>query len=141
MLCRFHSRRAEPRKGAATVEFAILLPLLAFMFVVAVDFSRVFYDLLIVHNCARNGALYGCDNPGNAADTVGIQTAALADASNLNPPPTITSTTGSDGAGPYVEVTVAFQFQTITNYPGIPNTLNLTRTVRMRVSPRVPDFN
>jgi Flp pilus assembly protein TadG len=123
------------------VELAILLPFLAFIFVVAADYSRVFYASMIVNTCARNGALYGCDSPANAADTTGIQNAALADAVNLTPTPTVTSTTGTDASGSeYVEVTVSFQFQTITNYPIIPNTVNLSRTVRMRVSPVVPEF-
>jgi Flp pilus assembly protein TadG len=140
MLCRT-PRRPAPRRAVAAVEFAVLLPFLAFIFVVTVDFSRIFYDALILSNCARNGALYGCANPRNSQDTTGIQNAALADATNLSPAPTVTSTTGTNSDGNYVQVTVTFTFQTITNYPGIPNTITLTRTVQMRVSPTLPDFN
>jgi Flp pilus assembly protein TadG len=123
------------------VELAILLPFLAFILVVAVDFSRIFYASMTLNNCARNGALYGCDNPANAQDTAGIQSAALADAPNLSPAPAVTSTTGTDADGPYVEVTVSWQFQTITSYPGVPSPVNLVRKVRMRVSQTVPNFN
>jgi Flp pilus assembly protein TadG len=124
------------------VELAVLLPFLAFIFVVAADYSRIFYAKMTINTCARNGALYGCDNPTKAADTVGIQNAALADASNLNPSPTVTSTTGTDSDGNnYVEVTVSCQFQTITNFPGIPSSVTLSRTVRMRVTPLLPSFN
>jgi Flp pilus assembly protein TadG len=141
MLYRTPNSRTAPRKGVAAVELAVLLPFLAFIFVVTVDFSRIFYDALILSNCARNGALYACANPTNSLDTTGIQNAALADASNLSPTPTVTSTTGTNSDGNYVQVTVTWTFQTITNYPGIPSTITLTRTVQMRVSPRVPDFS
>jgi Flp pilus assembly protein TadG len=130
------------RKGAAAVELAILLPLLAFLFVIGVDYSRLFYYSLTVANCARNGALYGCDPTQDAAASpyTSIQQAALADASSLSPTPTVTSSYGSDSSGNYVEVTVTYQFQTITNYPGVPNTINISRTVRMMMIPAVPNF-
>ena len=96
------------RKGAAAVELAILLPFLAFLFVVAVDFGRVFYYSLTIENCARNGALYGSDPFEPAQSTYAtVSDAALADAGNIQPPPTITSVNGTDTAGnKYVEVTV-----------------------------------
>jgi Flp pilus assembly protein TadG len=131
--------RPAPRCGVAAVELAILLPFLAFILVVTVDYS--YYTELTLNNCARNGALYACNNPTCAADTTGIQNAALADAGNISPAPTVTSTTGTDSDGTYVSVTVSYTFNTITNYPGIPNSVNLARTVRMRVSPVSPDFS
>jgi Flp pilus assembly protein TadG len=136
------NKLATRRKGAAAVELAILLPLLAFLFVIGVDYSRLFYHSLTVANCARNGALYGCDPTRDAAASpyTSIQQAALADASTLSPTPTVTSSYGSDSSGNYVEVTVTYQFQTITNYPFVPNTVNISRTVRMMMIPAVPNF-
>src|SRR5262245_46905510 len=130
------------RNGAAAVELAILLPLLAFLFVIAVDYSRLFYYSLTVANCARNGALYGCDptQDGISSPYSSIQQAALADATSLSPTPTVTSTYGSDSSGNYVEVTVTYQFHTITNYPGVSNTVDISRTVRMMMIPAVPNF-
>jgi Flp pilus assembly protein TadG len=133
--------RPARRRAAAAVELAFLAPVLAFLFVIAVDYCRVFYDAVILANCARNGAVYGCTDPAHAADTAGISDAALADAKNISPAPTVTSATGTDGEGNYVEVTVTHQFHTITQFPGIQSITPLTRTVRMRVSPVVPDFN
>ena len=40
------------------VEFAMLLPLFAFLLVAGIDFARVYYGQQIITNCARNGALY-----------------------------------------------------------------------------------
>jgi Flp pilus assembly protein TadG len=39
-------------RGAATVELAVLLPFLCFLFVAAVDSARVLYDGITVQNCA-----------------------------------------------------------------------------------------
>ncbi len=129
------------RRAAATVELAILAPLLAFLVAVGADYSRVFFHAQVVANCARNGALYGCGDPTHAADTAAIKAAALADAGDLSPAPDITSTTGSDADGNYVEVTATYTFNTLLNYPGIPTSTTVTRTVRMRVSPVIPDFS
>jgi Flp pilus assembly protein TadG len=119
---------------------AVLLPFLCFIFCVAVDYARIFYFSLTVENCARSGAIYGSD-PLAAAQSPfsSIQQAALADASNLTPQPTVTSANGTDSAGnPYIDVTAVWNFGTITNYPGIPSSVTLTRTVRVRVAPTVP---
>lgn len=112
-----------------------MLPLLAFLFVITVDFGRVFYYSQIVENCARKGAIYGCDAVTAAQSPyASLQAAALADATNLNPKPTVTSTKGTDTSGnPYVQVTVSWPFNTATAFPGIPNSVNLSRTVQMRV--------
>jgi Flp pilus assembly protein TadG len=141
MPVRTLSHAGGRRRAAATVELALLAPLLLFLCVVAADYSRLFYHAQVVTNCARNGALYGCGDPTHAADGSGIAAAALADAPDLSPAPAVTSTTGSDADGNYVEVTAIWTFHTLTSYPGIPATTTISRTARMRVSPVVPDFH
>ena len=124
------------RRGAAAVELAVLLPFLTYLLVGAVDFARVFYYSLTVMNCAREGAIYASTNAANAANTTGIQNAALADAAGVGPDPTVSSLTGTDGSGnAVVTVTVSYPFKTITSYPGIPSPITLVRTVQMRVLP------
>lgn len=128
------------RRGAAVVELALLAPLLCVLFVAAVDFSRVFYFSVTVNNCARNGALYGCGDPAKAIDTTGIATAAKLDATNLNSTKLqVSSKTDSSTSPTYVDVTVTYPFTTFTSYPGIPSPITLTRTVRARVSPYLPN--
>lgn len=131
-------RATHLRRGAATVELAVLLPIIAFLFVIAVDFARVFYFSQIIENCARQGALYASDPKAPAYNLyTTVQDAALADAPGLSPQPTVSSTTGTDSAGnAYVAVTVTWQFQTITGFPGVPNNVNLSRTVQVRQSPQ-----
>jgi Flp pilus assembly protein TadG len=131
-------RKPSPnaRPAAAAVELAVLLPVLAFLFVIAVDFGRIFYYSQVVENCARQGALYASDSKAPAAALYSsVQQAALADAPNLSPQPTVTSANGTDGSGNgYVTVTVSWTFQTITSYPGVPN-VTLSRTIQMRTAP------
>ena len=151
-------RKQRARRAAAAVEFAVLAPFLAFLFVIAVDWARVFYYSIAVRNCARNGALYLSQKQSakttsspytdsgyvnlyvNSANPV--TAAALADAPDLTPTPTVTSTTGSDRYGPYVEVTVSYAFQTVTNFSVakfvVPSNTNVTSTVRMYVPPESP---
>ena len=123
------------RRGSSAVELALVLPLLGLLFLITVDFARLYYHYSIVTNCARNGALYGSD-PTAAPESPysDVTAAALADAPDLSPQPTVSSTNGTDSSGnSYVEVMVVYPFTTISSYPGLPNPINLTRTVRMRV--------
>jgi Flp pilus assembly protein TadG len=139
MLAHPRSRVPGSRRATAAVELAVLLPFLVFVFVIGIDFARVFYHCITLTNCARNGAVYGSADPTHAADAAGIQAAALADATNLSPTPTITSAPGTDADGhPCVQVTATYTFQMITSYVGIPSAFNLSRTVQMRVAPVLP---
>ena len=128
------SRKCTSRRGAAAVELALLLPVLLFLFVAIIDFGRVFYYSQTVENSARAGALYLSDDDAIATSPyANVTAAALADASNLSPQPTVASSNGTDASGnPYVRVTVSWSFHLIINYPGIPGTVSLARTVQMR---------
>jgi Flp pilus assembly protein TadG len=136
-------QRQVRRRGAAVVELAILLPLLIFLFVVAVDFARVFYLSVTLQNCARAGALYASD-PYVADESAfaSTQAAALSDATNIVPAPTITQASGTDAAGrSYVEVTATSTFKSIARVPGVPAQLNVNRKVRMYVAAISPNGN
>ena len=137
MQLRANQRTARP--AATVVELAVLLPLLAFLFVIGVDFARLFYHLVTVTNAARSGAAYGAQDPVKALDGVGIVAAALNDSKNLSPPPAVVATTGVDALGyPCVNVTVAWTFRTVTRFPGVADTVLLSRTVQMRIAPKQP---
>jgi Flp pilus assembly protein TadG len=138
MQIRRCSRRA---RGAAAVEFAVLLPFLAFLFVIAVDWGRIFYFSITCENCARNGAMWLADPiVQQNSPYKNVTDAATADASDLSPAPAVTSTTGTDAYGQtYVEVTVTYTFTTVTTFSGVPNTTAVTRTVRMYVAPLAPN--
>ena len=131
----------QARRGAAVVELAVLLPLLVFIFVVAVDFARVYYFSLTLQNCARAGAMYASDpHVADESPFASTQEAALADATNLSPSPTITEKKGTDAYGrEYVEVTAAYTFETFIDFPVIPSEMDIAKTVRMYISAIKPD--
>jgi hypothetical protein len=124
----------------AAAELAVVLaPILAFILVAGTDFARVFNASLTIASCARNGALYGSQDTAHSTDTNGIQAAALTDAGSLSPQPSVSSSTTTVGGNPYVSVTVTYTFTTLVNYPGIPSTMDLSRTVQMRVVQNTPN--
>src|SRR5262245_15796513 len=138
------ARRVRPdRTGVAAVELAILLPFLAYIFVIALDWSRIIYYTVTVNNCARNGALWLSDPYSTMISAYPTLTAAaLADASNLSPQPTVQDppASGVDANGySYKECTVTYPFQTLTNVPGVPKTTTITRTVRVLTAPKAPN--
>jgi Flp pilus assembly protein TadG len=127
------------RAGVASVELALIAPLLCFLFVLAIDYSRIFYFTMVVTNCARNGAIYGMQTTKTANDASGIAAAAAMDAGNLNVQQlSVTSSTDSDTSASYVIVTVAYPFSTLSNFPGISSTTTISRTVRLLVPPLTP---
>src|SRR5579864_8871813 len=99
-------------RGAAAVEFALLLPLLAFLFAIALDYGRIFYYTIICENCARNGCIWYSDSVlQSESPYTTVTAAATADATDLSPTPTVTPSTGTDGYGvSYVQVSVEYTF-------------------------------
>ena len=66
-------RRSE--RGAALIELAVALPVLAIVLVGAIDFGRVFRLAMIVENAARAGAMYGAQDSAHAVDAAGMRLA------------------------------------------------------------------
>ncbi len=123
---------------------ALLLPILSFILIVAIDFCRLFYAYNVITNCARNGALWKSDPYSNGAlppsqsPYGSLLEAASADATNLNPQLTssdISSSSGTDGNGnPTAIVTVKYRFHLVSSYLGL-GSVHLSRSVAMRVLP------
>ena len=77
MVSRFrHGDRRRPIRGQALVELAIVMPILALLLVMAIDFGRAFYTYIAVGNAAREGAAYAAQHP---ADIGGVQVQARAE--------------------------------------------------------------
>ena len=111
------------------------------------DFARVVYAGVEVASAARAGVQYGALTPGNSGDTGGMVQAALNDAADLgsgvtasagnfcacNGTTTSCSTTcGGNVADGYVTVTANYTFTPLLPYPGIPQSVQLSRTAKMR---------
>lgn len=127
------------RQGVSAVELALLLPFLMFLFVLVVDFCRVFYYTITVENCARNGALWASDQFAQTESPY----ASVTDASQADFPvnkrtelivrdPVQVITI--DGVN-YVEAMCSYTFSTITSYPGISGPWTIQRAARARVVP------
>lgn len=128
---------SDRRPAAAAVELAALLPFLMFIAVIATDWARLFFYTITLEACARNGALYAADKVGATTSPYrSVSEAALAEAPSLGVTATVTSsqTTDSNGSAAVI-VTVNMPFTTITNFPGVPSSQTLTRSVQMRVAP------
>jgi Flp pilus assembly protein TadG len=150
----------QARRGAAAAEFAVLLPLLAFLTLITVDFGRAIYTSITIDNCVHNAAIYGSQSFDNqnqqwiSGDTqywqgpnstaISTEQAALmVDGSNLSPPvdsTMINISSGTDGDGnPVAIVTIQYPFQLLT--PGLwalSGPVNLTRMAQMRIAPATP---
>lgn len=135
-------RRSEG--GAALVEFAVILPVLAILLMGIVDFGRYMYDSILAANAARAGVEYGAQNQVTAADSAGQEAAALADAQNISgltatPKPPfcmaggVVVVCGTSGASYYVEVTTTGTWSPIVKWPGLPATVTVSGSATMRV--------
>ena len=146
--------RWNSERGQAIVEMTLLLPFFLLLLMGVIDFSRVFYTALTVSHAARAGAQYGAQSNVKSQDTAGMQAAAIAaaqddidtsaltvtatnfcmctaDGVTLTAMATCTSACASTRQI-YVQVTTSKTCQTLWNYPGIPHTINLSRTAILR---------
>jgi hypothetical protein len=127
------------RRGAAVAEMAVLLPLVAFLFLVAVDFCRVFNCTQVVRGCAEAGAMYA-GGYAQADPSVSVQDAATqaaqAEGAMLNPPLRAADVTVTVANG-VATVTVSYNFNTLVGYPGVPRPLPVVRTAQLPVAPKV----
>ncbi len=130
---RFHAtalQRRRPRTRAqAVVEFALVLPVLLLLVVVAVDFGRLFFSYIQISNAAREGANFGSGAPtdivgitarvaaeknaqGQAGEGTPVVTTACADASGSTIACSLA--TGGGGGGNTVTVSVRVPFTFLT---------------------------
>jgi hypothetical protein len=100
-------RTRRIRRAAAAAELAIMLPFVALLFAVAVDFCRLYNQTQIVQGCAEAGACYAAGyalpnqadlatasagrlsqvkQSSRAAHISAAQAAAVAEGTSLNPP-------------------------------------------------------
>ena len=65
------------RRGTATIEFALILPLLLLLVAGVLDYTLLLRAAIAVADAARAGATFGSLSATNASNTSGKQTAAL----------------------------------------------------------------
>lgn len=138
----------KDQSGTSFIETAILIPSLLMLCCGTMDFARLFYAGTEIANAARAGVQFGALTPGNSGNTTGMTQAAIADAADLGSNVTASAsnfclcngsstdcTTPCGGVAPagYVMVTANYTFNTTLPYPGLPQTVSLSRTAKMRV--------
>lgn len=132
----------SPRRGAAAVELAILLPLLLFIFLIVLDFGRVYYGAIIAGTCARNGAFHAgyTSSPSilNEVPYASTPQAAAADGANIGIDPATDVQISRDDANGTVTVTTTHRFDLITGGLTMPNEGDVPRTIVMPQIPAVP---
>ncbi len=154
------NRQSQRRPAAATVELAVLLPFLVFLAVIATDWARLLYHTITIEACARNGAIYASDaDYASKAPYADFAQAALAEGVDTTGLTATTATSGTTTTVTYkrtsgavvvsvarttgltdstghaaILVTVTMPFNTITNFPGVPNSQTLTRSNQMRTA-------
>lgn len=136
------------QSGQTVVELALLLPLLLVLCLGVIEIGRYAYFDILISNAARAGAQYGAQSLIQAADRIGIQTAARSDGLNgmtVTPSQLCGCPGGTPGACPstapcvqqvYVQVTVSDTYDSIFGFRWlpVPPQINLSSTVTMRVS-------
>jgi Flp pilus assembly protein TadG len=122
---------------------AILSPFLVFLFLVTIDFCRVYHCTQTVKGCAEAGVLYASGTAmvdSNTSPAEAATQAAVAEGTVLDPPVQSSDVNVHVGGGSAM-VTVNYKFKTICQYPGLPQTLNLASTVQMSSAPKPGDGN
>jgi Flp pilus assembly protein TadG len=133
------------RRGAAAVEFALILPLLITLVLGCIDFGRFAYYYIAVTNAARAGASYGIMNNYTSSTystwVANITQAARDEIAQQKEPGktlSVTVSTSRESTGlRRVQVLASYPFTTIVpwNWTGlaIPSSVNLQRQVEMRL--------
>jgi Flp pilus assembly protein TadG len=131
------------QRGAAAIEFAIVLPLLVLLVFGIIEFSFLLYDKSVITNASREGARSGIvfqdprlDDGGIAAVVNGYcqnHLITFGDATGAN---TVVLRGGSGSSGDPLTVTVGYQydFLVLPNFlTGLAGGINLTAETVMRM--------
>ncbi len=102
------------------MEFALILPVMMLLLLIAIDFGRLFYLYVGVTNAAREGAAYAAQNPSNASGITARARQELGNDANLGVSyacsvagcPSSQSVAGPDGDLITVYTKEAFSFLT-----------------------------
>ena len=141
------------RKGGVMVELGLSIPMVFALCMAAGDFARVFYHALTAQGAAGQAAFYGVQTVGQTGDLAGMEQRATDDKGPLGAP-TVTAAqwcgcpdgtsfacseyavqTCSGYGDPlaYIRVDVQDSFDTMGNYPLIPQNSTIRQVSWMRV--------
>ena len=136
------------RRGIATIEFALIAPLLLLLVAGVLDYTMLMRTAIAVADAARAGAQYGSLSSANASNTAGMQSAAINAAPDINgltvtavkvcqcsDGSTVNCSGGTCTTGPvriYAQVTVQATCSAIFSYSQLPFTGAVVSKASMR---------
>ncbi|MFZ1016669.1 MAG: TadE/TadG family type IV pilus assembly protein [Candidatus Cybelea sp.] len=146
-------RLKRSESGTSFIEFAIVAPFLIFLVIGLIELGRYTYFSILAAHAARAAVAFGGQNLSTALDAGGMTQAATTDAAslpnwtgNIAPNYLCSVNGGALGRCPaspgavapintvyYVQVTVTGEYNTLLNYPGIPNNVWVSGSATMRV--------
>lgn len=143
------SRRRKSR-GVALVEFALSSTLLLLLAVGVTGFARIFNAASMAQGASEAGVQWGATSATNWGNITGMQTAALNDTGNYPGATAVatqfctcsiggTQTTCPASCGSsstyqeYIQVQVTIPYNTVINFPWLPNPISITQTACARV--------
>ena len=121
--------RKTRRRGVATAEMALLLPLMVMLLLGVIDFGRIFYEAMAVVSAARASVSYGENLSQDTEISVTVERfCECADGSLVS----CSSVCASGPSLVYVKATAEKTFRTLIPYPGIPDPVTIRRIAYMR---------
>jgi Flp pilus assembly protein TadG len=135
------TRNRNPRRGAALVEAAIVLPVMIVMIGIAIDYSRVVYSSVTLSGSSRNAAMYEFDPFSyQESNYTNYSAAAQADATNLMNNVTFSKSSATTMSGvTTVTINSNSTFKFLSSWLFLPKEKNLQRTVVVRQAQLTPD--
>ena len=100
------SRRSSVHGGQSLVEFALLLPVLAILFLGAVDLTRAFYYYIVLENATREAARVLIDYPYQFDDSAACAAATREAQGYITPALTCSGGTPTVTISPAVDLTM-----------------------------------
>lgn len=142
----------KDQRGVAATEFALIVPVLFLLMVGAIDFGTFVNNSMRLENTARAATQYVLQggDPEDIYDDVVSQADLVVGNSDMSGV-TVTSDTvctcqdgeevectGSscgivDYTRRFIVVSINKEYETFMSYPGLPDSLNITKTIRLQV--------
>lgn len=153
----FSHHQCQDERGGAIVEFALIASFLLLLLMVTFDYGRIFFTSIGVTSAANGLALYAYQNSISGAIPAELATDAKAQALARTLSPDVPGLSATKAVrlckcpkddeyeacqNPLqscadlrirMTVTASADFNTVVNYPGIPNQTTIPRTATIRV--------